>query len=1118
MSRTSYEGPDPPLWYKDAVIYQLHVRSFLDSSGDGVGDFKGLTRKIDYLKDLGVDTLWLLPFYPSPLRDDGYDISNYTDIHPMYGTRADFRRFLHEAHDRGLRVITELILNHTSDQHAWFRRARRAPRGSRHRDYYVWSETPERYKDARIIFKDFETSNWSWDPVARAYYWHRFYSHQPDLNYDNPAVRRAILKVMDFWLDMGVDGLRLDGIPYLYERDGTSCENLPETHAFLRELRRHVDARYRNRLLLAEANQWPEDAVAYFGQGDECHMAFNFPIMPRMFMAVHMEDRFPLLDILAQTPPIPDPCQWVLFLRNHDELTLEMVTDEERDYMYRVYAHDPRMRINLGIRRRLGPLLQNNRRKIELLNGLLFSLPGTPVIYYGDEIGMGDNIYLGDRNGVRTPMQWSADRNAGFSRATPQKLYLPVCIDPDSHYEAINVDAQQNNPHSLLWWMKRLISLSRRHKAFGRGRMEILSPENRRIFAFLRQYENETILVVTNLSRFVQCAELDLSRFKGWTPVELFGRTEFPRVGEAPYVFTLGPHAFYWFLLEPARTAKVEVSATASGRTIEVHGEWKAVFRGHARAALEEALAPFLAGKRWYAGKGRQLRAVRLLDFVSLHQEGPQAVFAMFHADYIEGDRQVYSLPLAFASGRRAEQICRDMPEEVVAFLRVHGRQGELVGVLYDAVHDPAFCNAIPGGIERRRQHGGDGSRVFMLPAPPCRSIRGDGDRPLPAMPVRGEQSHSSVTFGDRFIMKFLRKVEPGLNPELEIGHFLTEHARFPASPPVAGHIEYCRENEEPVILGILSGFVANQGDAWTFTLGELDRYFEAVLSRATPLLPDAVPKGPLLKLIEGTPPAGFRDMVGAYLEMARLLGRRTAELHAALASAPGIPDLAPEPFTPFYQREVYQSMRSRLNRVMPVLRKKLKDLPEPAHSDARIVLEKEGEILKRFKTVSTVKISADRIRIHGDFHLGQLLYTGKDFVFLDFEGEPERPLGERRLKRSPLRDVAGMLRSFDYAAQTALLQYQAEGQVPQDRMASLEIGARLWQAWVCSAFLRAYLDRSGAAQHLPASRETLGILLDAFVLEKGLYELGYEFNHRPDWVRIPLKGLLHILDSKSTP
>ena len=554
---------DDPLWFKDAVVYQLHVRAFRDSSGDGIGDFRGLTEKLDYLHDLGVTALWLLPFYPSPLRDDGYDIADFRGIHPDYGSLREMQRFMREAHRRGLRVITELVVNHTSDQHPWFQRARRAPPGSRWRNFYVWSDTPDRYQDARIIFQDFESSNWSWDPVANAYYWHRFYSHQPDLNYESADVRLLILRMLDYWFNLGVDGLRLDAVPYLYEREGTMCENLPETHEYLKQLRSHVDERFENRMLLAEANQWPEDAAAYFGDGDECHMAFHFPVMPRLFMAVEMEDRYPIIDILEQTPAIPDTSQWALFLRNHDELTLEMVTDEERDYMYRVYAHDRQARINLGIRRRLAPLLGNNRAKIELLNGLLLSLPGTPVVYYGDEIGMGDNVYLGDRNSVRTPMQWSGDRNAGFSHANPQRLYLPTVIDPDFHYETVNVETQLANPHSLLWWMRRLIALRTRHHVFGRGSLEFLTPENHKVIAFLRRHEDDVILVVANLSRFAQYVELDLAEFKGLAPLELFGHTKFPPIGDLPYLLTLGPHAFYWLSLERPRAEMADITTIA---------------------------------------------------------------------------------------------------------------------------------------------------------------------------------------------------------------------------------------------------------------------------------------------------------------------------------------------------------------------------------------------------------------------------------------------------------------------------------------------------------------------------------------------------------------------------
>jgi maltose alpha-D-glucosyltransferase/alpha-amylase len=539
---------DDPHWYKDAIIYQLHVKAYQDSSGDGLGDFVGLTSRLDYIASLGVTAIWLLPFYPSPLRDDGYDIADYTNVHPDYGTRRDFRTFVREAHKRGLRVITELVVNHTSDLHPWFGDSR-AARDSAKRDWYVWSDDPERYADARVIFTDTETSNWAWDQGSQQYYWHRFFSHQPDLNYDNPAVVRAMIRVMRFWLDLGVDGLRLDAVPYLVEREGTSSENLPETHGVLKRLRAALDKRHRNRMLLAEANQWPPDVRPYFGDGDECHMAFHFPLMPRIWIALRKEDRTPIVEIMESTPPIPDDCQWALFLRNHDELTLEMVTDEERDYMWSEYATDQRARINLGIRRRLAPLVDNSRRRIELLNALLLSMPGTPIIYYGDEIGMGDNVYLGDRNGVRTPMQWTPDRNAGFSRADAAALYSPVIMDPVYGFQAVNVEAQERIPGSLLHFTRRIISMRRRYPVFGRGTLEFLHPDNRHVLAYLREHQGVTVLCVANLSRFSQYAELDLARYGGRVPVEIMGRVRFPAIGELPYLLTFGPHAFYWFEL-----------------------------------------------------------------------------------------------------------------------------------------------------------------------------------------------------------------------------------------------------------------------------------------------------------------------------------------------------------------------------------------------------------------------------------------------------------------------------------------------------------------------------------------------------------------------------------------
>ncbi|HXX36898.1 MAG TPA: maltose alpha-D-glucosyltransferase [bacterium] len=1119
--RSGVERPPDPTWYKDAIIYEAHVRAFCDSNGDGIGDFAGLVEKLDYVQDLGVTALWVLPFYPSPLRDDGYDIADYVSIHPAYGTLRTFRTFLHEAHRRGLRVITELVLNHTSDRHPWFQRARTAPRGSRWRNFYVWSDTTDRYRDARVIFKDFEAANWTFDPVAGAHYWHRFYSHQPDLNYDSPDVRREMLRVVTFWLDQGVDGLRLDAVPYLYEREGTTCENLPETHAFLRELRGYVDGRYSDRMLLAEANQWPEDAIAYFGAGDECHMAYHFPLMPRLFMAIRMEDRFPIIDILTQTPAIADTCQWALFLRNHDELTLEMVTDEDRDYMYRVYAQDPHARINLGIRRRLAPLLGNHRRRVELMNGLLFSIPGTPLVYYGDEIGMGDNIYLGDRNAVRTPMQWSADRNAGFSRANPQQLYLPVVIDSEYHYETVNVAAQQGNPHSLLWWMKRLIALRKRYNCFGRGTLEMLAPDNRKVLAFLRRHEDQRVLVVANLSRFVQPVELGLSEFRGMVPVELFGRTEFPPVGELPYFLTLGPHAFYWFSLEPQRAAGVAGAAVTGSEAgeaslpelsaVNTRG-WAGVFEGPARSLLEDALAAYLRARRWFGGKARRARSALILDTVRIPYGGETAYLTLIQVQYAEGDPDVYALPLTFGTRDRVPQLRRDPAQAAVARLRVGGDDTD--GVLFDAFLDTAFCAALLDMIRRRQHLRGAAGELVATPTQALRRVIGPAPVPEP-MPVKAEQSNTSVFYGDRCILKLFRRLEPGQNPELEIGRFLTERAAFPNVPAVAGALEYRPPRGETVTVAVLQEFVPNEGDAWAYTLDALDRYCERAMAEHAEGAADdwPSPHSPLALAARPLPEAVY-ERVGEYLHRADLLGQRTAELHRALASDAADPAFAPEPITASYQRSLYQAARALTQQTLPVLRKALRTLPGDARASAERVLEAENELLRRFQSVLSRKITGTRIRCHGDYHLGQVLYTGKDFVIIDFEGEPARTLTERRIKRPALRDVAGMLRSFHYAAYSALRAQIERGAISQHPAAAPFLDARLahWRRWACASFLRGYLRAAGDAPFLPRTREEIEVLLNVHLLEKAVYELGYELNNRPGWARIPLEGILELL------
>jgi len=1102
-----------PLWYKDAIIYELHVRAFYDSNGDGIGDFPGLTEKLDYLHDLGVTAIWLLPFYPSPFKDDGYDVSDYTGIHASYGTIRDFRTLIREANYRGLRIINELILNHTSDQHPWFQRSRQATPGTKRREFYVWSDTWNKYKEARIIFKDFEASNWT-------YYWHRFYSHQPDLNYDSPIVQRAMLKVIDFWLDMGVSGLRLDAVPYLYEREGTNCENLPETHAFLKELRHQVDQKYRNRMLLAEANQWSEDAIAYFGEGDECHLAYNFPLMPRMFMSIRMEDRFPIIDILKNTPPIPESCQWALFLRNHDELTLEMVTDEERDYMYRVYAYDTQARINLGIRRRLAPLLNNDRRKIELMNGLLFSLPGTPIVYYGDEIGMGDNFYLGDRDGVRTPMQWSADRNAGFSRTNPQRLYLPVNIDPEYHYEAVNVEAQQNNPDSLLWWMKRLIALRKSFKAFGRGSLEFLQPENRKVLAFLRHYEDETILVVANLSRLAQHTALSLVKFSDRVPVEMFGHTEFPVIGETPYPVTLSPYAFHWFSLEPREAEQIELStptAELTAPTLSVTGDGKELYQRGEKPALGAALLGYVRKCRWFSGKARYIQSSEIEDVIAIPYANATAHIILIRIDYSEGEPENYLVPVTPAWGEEAGQIIEELPQTVIAYLKLRGKDSEEKGIIYDALVNPDFRGALLNLIARRRSFKGEkGEVVASRIRKVFHRIYGSAKEPYESQLLKGEQTNTSVVYDDRLKLKLFRRLEEGVSPEFEIGRFLTETEPFPNVPPVAGVIEYRTHRREPVTLGILHSYIHNEGDAWKYTLDSLGRYFEAVLAHPGVAVP--LPTGDsLLDITDESMPSIIADTIGPYLVSAQLLGQRTAELHLKLASAVDDPNFVPEPFSIAYQRSLFHSMRGSAINALQLLSQRVSRLPDEAKANAQAVINLEKEVIGRFQSVTKKKISGMRIRCHGDYHLGQVLYTGSDFAIIDFEGEPARHLGERRIKRSPLRDVAGMIRSFHYAAYAALRGWGSTVLRTED-LPVLEDWVRAWYLWVSAIFLKSYLEIMADTPILPHTPEEIRIILDAYLLDKAVYEVNYELNNRPDWVVLPLQGILQVLEANEEP
>lgn len=1090
---------DDPLWYKDAIIYELHVRSFYDGNGDGIGDLQGILEKIDYLKDLGITAIWLLPFYPSPLKDDGYDIMDYLSIHPDYGDLHTFRRLLREAHRRGIRVITELVLNHTSDQHPWFQKARRAKPGSVWRDFYVWSDTPNKYADARIIFQDFETSNWSWDPVAKAYYWHRFYSHQPDLNYDNPRVQKEMLRVIDFWLEMGVDGLRLDAVPYLYEREGTNCENLPETHEFLKSLRAHVDSKFKNRMLLAEANQWPEDAVAYFGNGDECNMAFHFPLMPRMFMSVQMEDRFPIVDILDQTPKIPENCQWALFLRNHDELTLEMVTDEERDYMYRVYATDPKAKINLGIRRRLSPLLGNNRRMIELMNVLLFSLPGTPIIYYGDEIGMGDNYYLGDRNGVRTPMQWDAEKNAGFSDADPRQLYLPVIIDPEYHYKAVNVARQERDQFSLLWWMRHTIALRGRFKAFGRGDLRILRPDNPKILAFVRKYEEEILLMVVNLSRYTQYTELDLSDYADLIPHGLFSGNIFRTIQKQPYPIIIGPYDYYWFSL---RHEKATVCVTGQGTLPVVEArDWSRLLEDVGRGRIEEEILPsYLMCCNWFSGMRRLIRRASILEDVPI-SKGSLSYLLILKIEYTEGLPELYLLPLSFAAKERSEAIREMAPQSLIAWLRT----GTKEGVVYDGSYDNEFrLNLLNMILHRRRAKGEHGELAFLSE----RSLpRNFNDGRMPSEILRSDQGVTYIEYKDKFFLKLYRQLDEGVNHGLDITRFLTEHG-FSNVPPFEGEVEYRQKGLPPISIAMLQGFVPHEGDAWNYTLDEIDRYFDRVLARKGAEPPE-MDRSVLDIGIEFIPTL-MRDLIGGvYLEMIGLLGRRTAEMHIALELSDE-PDFVPEPFSILYQRSMYQSMRISVYRTLQSLSKAIENLPDSLKPDASKIMGSEKDILEQLRTITRRRIKAMRIRIHGNYLLGHILYTGKDFYIFGFDDKAGYTLAERRLKRSPIRDVASMMVCLHSAARTALMRRMHT--MPEDSKA-LDPWLDLWSRCVSGIFLRSYLDAAKDASFMPHDRDEFDSMLRVFLLDRAIHELGDALEAPPGSAAVQIKVLSSIME-----
>ena len=1092
-------------WYKDAIIYELHIKAFKDGNCDGIGDFKGLISQLDYLQDLGVTAIWLLPFYPSPLRDDGYDIADYYKINPSYGDIKDFKAFLKEAHKRGLKVITELVINHTSDQHPWFQRARKAPKGSDFRNYYVWTDDPKQFKDARIIFQDYEKSNWSWDDVAQQYYWHRFFHHQPDLNYDSPLVQDEIFKIINFWCKLGVDGFRLDAVPYLFERDGTNCENLPETHVYLKKLRKYVDDNFPGTLLLAEANMWPEDSAAYFGDGDECQMNYHFPIMPRMFMSLQMEDKYPLTDIFDQTPAIPDNCQWGIFLRNHDELTLEMVTDEERDYMYKVYVKDPKARINLGIRHRLAPLMENNRKKIELLNSMLFTFPGTPIIYYGDEIGMGDNFYLGDRDGVRTPMQWSPDRNAGFSQANPQRLYLPLILDPLYHYESVNVELQTRNSSSLLWWMKRMISTRKKYKAFSRGDIKFVISENPKVLVFTRTYEEETMLVIANLSRFPQPLELDLDQYKGYQPVEIFSKNKFPGIKEGtPYFFTLEAYSCQSFLLQKTHP---EIDESIDLPYLELQ-KWKDLVTPEWLERLESGiLQDYLMKMRWFGGKGKGILGIKIITHAAIPLgSNPPAFIFLIEVSYQNGLPEIYQLPVAYGKEPFAYRVKENCPQAVLARIKV-GNEEE--GVLFDAIYGLELQQALLENMGRNHVVPAHQSEIHFSGNRDLKKHLHETEKVKPKV-LSGEQSNTSITYDGKYFFKLYRKVDRAINPDVEITQFLTHEAKLKNIPAYVGSIEWKYKNDS-MVLGMMQELVPNSTDAWANMLDKLDSFNEKILLGTDIELPEL--RGSL------TDPVDYEDIPEAMKELLdasvanqiHLLGVRTGEMHLALASNSELPGFQPEEFSLHYQRSIYSSLQSLVRVAFQSLGRTVKKLPEDIKKEAEDVLAMKEQILQKMKKVHARKIETSKIRIHGDYHLGQVLFTGKDFVILDFEGEPALSYSERRLKRSALRDVAGMLRSLHYAAYGSLF---LDNQVRPEDVKRLLPFVEQWYHYVSGFFMQGYLETVKDNLIIPQQKEDLETLIQTFLLQKAVYELNYELNNRPGWVMVPLRGIKSIMSS----
>jgi maltose alpha-D-glucosyltransferase / alpha-amylase len=1075
---------EDPLWYKDGIIYQVHIKSFFDSNNDGVGDIAGLTQKLDYIVELGVSTIWLQPFFPSPRRDDGYDISDYRGVHPEYGSLHDMRRFIAAAHERNIRVVIELVINHTSDMHPWFQRARQAKPGSAARNFYVWSNDDRRYKDARIIFLDTEKSNWSFDPVADAYYWHRFYAHQPDLNFDNPQVLNAVLSVMKFWIEVGVDGFRLDAVPYLVERDGTDCENLPETHAIIRKIRTVLDEVAPGTVLLAEANQWPEDVKEYFNTGNECHMAFHFPLMPRMYMAIAREDRFPITDILRQTPEIPESCQWAIFLRNHDELTLEMVTDAERDYLWNTYAADRRARLNLGIRRRLAPLLEHDRRRIELMKGLLFSMPGTPIIYYGDEIGMGDNIYLGDRDGVRTPMQWSSDRNGGFSRADPASLVLPAIMDPVYGYGAVNVEAQARDPHSLLNWHRRMLAVRRRHRAFGRGRLRLLYPGNRKILAYLREYEEdggEIILCVCNLARTAEAVELDLSAFSGRVPVDLLGGSSFPPIGELTYLLTLPPYAFYWFSLESETATPAWRVAPPTPLpeliTLVFRHDVAELLEPESRQIIEgEILRQYLLRRRWFAAKDQKAMDLTITRADLIHSETGDFVAFEVTATF-DGRTDQYFLPVGIVwEGDSSSAIVQQL-----ALARVRHRRR--TGFLTDAFAIDSLPRAALEGLALERAAPlKDGEFRWIKTSEPSPQLPED----LDILRLSAEQSNTSLIVSDIAVLKIIRRVSPGIHPQTEMAGYLTERG-FKSIPALLGELVRVDSAGTPHTSVIVERFVRNQGDAWQWTLDTLKRAIDPVA-------------------ISNADDEAAKDALSPCLALAAAIGKRLAELHSVLAEPTDNPAFTSVPVSHVEADNMAAAAVAELSLSCRALANITKWPEDDLRNKAAALIDQHDQITKRLPKLAASAPGTLLTRIHGDFHLGQVLVTSGDAVLIDFEGEPSKPLDERRAKGCPLRDVAGLLRSFDYAAATLAREPAPSSEQSAEQRDDI---LRQFVTLASARFLESYRETARAAEHQWFTDDkTADALIDLFLIQKAAYEVSYEAANRPGWIGIPLRGL----------